>query len=490
MRTRLLFFAWITAFLLVPFLLISGARAQEIQRPTFDAKDLEALCRTDWFGLYLQGKKIGYFRTAREQVGSEVRETSTFVMKLASFGKKTEVLNKQTMVFEGKAPYRFLQGEMVQRNDPTPPQKTVLTRNDKGFEVIYTTGGETIKKQIADPDYTLADSLAPDLWIRRGPKDGAMAVARTLDLTDQKIYKLTSKVLGSKTSLVGGIKVRYFEVENESSKEMLKFLTRHDDQGRTLSSNIAIFELRLESEEDAKNTEYSQDLFVLGMVKADKALGSTRKVTELVLRIDKDGDVFEDGPRQRVEAGPKGSKIVKLGKSHGVSAKASAKEIEDALSETNAYCISHPKVKAMAAQAVGDAKTPEEKVKRIVDFVHDFVKPTLSAAIPSIHDLMEKKTGDCKSYALLVTNLARASGVPAREVAGLLYVGDDQKAFGGHAWNEVVLNGVWVPIDATMRQTEVDATHISFGTEFKAAKNLLNSLGKLSFKVVEVKSAP
>src|SRR5262249_48216073 len=154
-----------------------------------------------------------------------------------------------------------------------------------------------------------------------------------------------------------------------------------------------------------------------------------------------------------------------LGKKYGKAAKATAKEIEDALSETNAYCISHPKVKEMAAKAVGDAKTPEEKVRRIVDFVHDFVKPTLSAAIPSIHDLLEKKTGDCKSYALLVTNLARASGVPAREVAGLLYVGDDQKAFGGHAWNEVVLNGVWVPIDATMRQTEVDATHISFGTE-------------------------
>ncbi len=74
-------------------------------------------------------------------------------------------------------------------------------------------------------------------------------------------------------------------------------------------------------------------------------------------------------------------------------------------------------------------------------------------------------------------------------MSGLLYVGDDYKAFGGHAWNEVVLGGVWVPVDASMGETEVNATHVSFGTEHRATKNLLNSLGQLSFRLVETKSA-
>ena len=102
---------------------------------------------------------------------------------------------------------------------------------------------------------------------------------------------------------------------------------------------------------------------------------------------------------------------------------------------------------------------------------------------------MENKKGDCKSYALMFNTLARAAGVPAREVSGLLYVGDDFKAFGGHAWNEVVLGGVWVPVDASMGETEIDAAHLCFGTEHHATKNLLNTLGKLSFRVVEVKTA-
>jgi protein-glutamine gamma-glutamyltransferase len=465
--------------------------SQETQRPALQTKDIEALLRTDWFGIYLQGKKIGYFRSDYDRNGDFFRESANFHMKLASFGQKSEMIIKETASFENKPPYRLMRAEMDQRNDPTPPENFLLVRKDKGFDFTYRTGKETTKKQIADLDYTLADSLAADLWIRSGPKVGDKATFKQLDVKEAKLETQTCTVLSIKNSLVGGVNVRYYEVENENSKDHLKFLTRHDDQGRTLSSVIAIFEMRLETEEQAKNTEYSQDLFVLGMVKSDRALGQTKNVRELVLRIDgKEGEIFEDGPRQSVAPGPDGSRLLKLGKKYGKESKPTEKEIADSLQETNAYNISHPKVKALAAQAVGDAKTPEEKVKRILDFVNKFIQPSLRASMPTIHDLMDKKEGDCKSYALLVVNLARANGIPAREVSGLLYVGDDQKAFGGHAWNEVVLGGVWVPVDATLRETEVDATHVCFGTESKAAKNLLNTLGKLKFKVVEVKTAP
>ena len=468
---------------------VPAARSEEIQRPALDAKDIEPLLRTEWFGLYLKDKKIGYVRSTCEQVGDQVLVLQTFNMKLASFGQKAEYAVSQVLTFENKAPYRMVRAEKDERNEPAPPKKTLLLRKGQGFEYSYRTGQEVSRKQIADVDYTLADALASDLWVRRGPKQGDKAVFKQFDVTDGKTHALKCKILGTKSSLVAGVKVRYFEVEIVSSKEQLTYLTRLDDQGRTLSSVIAIFEIRAETEEQAKNTEYSQDLFVLGMVKSDRPLGLTKSVRELVLEVPgKEGEIFEDGPRQSVAPGPNGSRLLKLGKKYGKATPATREEIADSLEETNSYCISHPKVKALAEQAVGSAKTPEEKVRRIVRFVNGFIRPQLSATMPTIHDLMENKHGDCKSYALMVTNLARAAGVPAREVSGLLYIGDDQKAFGGHAWNEVVLNGVWVPVDASLRETEVDATHVSFGTEHKAAKNLLTTMGKLSFKVVEVQN--
>jgi len=59
--------------------------------------------------------------------------------------------------------------------------------------------------------------------------------------------------------------------------------------------------------------------------------------------------------------------------------------------------------------------------------------------------------------------VARAVGVPVREVAGLAYMGDDVMAFGGHVWNEVVLDGVWVPVDAQWLDVPMREVHLRRG---------------------------
>ena len=39
----------------------------------------------------------------------------------------------------------------------------------------------------------------------------------------------------------------------------------------------------------------------------------------------------------------------------------------------------------------------------------------------TVADIMEKKSGDCTEHALLFVTLARALGIPAREVSGIYY---------------------------------------------------------------------
>jgi transglutaminase-like putative cysteine protease len=53
--------------------------------------------------------------------------------------------------------------------------------------------------------------------------------------------------------------------------------------------------------------------------------------------------------------------------------------------------------------------------------------------------------------------------VPSREVAGLGYMGDDVLAYGGHVWNEVVLDGVWVPVDAQTLHVPMREPHLRGG---------------------------
>jgi protein-glutamine gamma-glutamyltransferase len=478
---------FLALWLIVLFDAASPALAQAPTRPDVQASDITPM--SDWYGLYLQGKKIGYFHIVRDKKEDVVRESFSLVMRLVSFGKKVEMTMEQTLRFDAKPPHALLGGEFTQ-SDGMTRQKISLARKGDGYELTHEAGGQKQTKQHGPIDYTLADSMAAELWIRRGPKVGDEMAHRDFDLQELKLDIQRSKVKAIKTSLAGGVKVRYYEIESESDRQMIQILSRNDDQGRMLSGQFAIFEMRLEPEEEAKNAAYSQDLFVQGMVKIDRPLGNTADVTELVVEVKGIQDkTFENGPRQRVAPGDEpGTAIIKLGKKHGVEAKATEEEIKENLQETLSYPISHPRIKKLAEQAVGDAQTPRDKVKRIVSFVKDYIRPHLSASLPNIHDLCDKKKGDCKSYALLFNTLARAAGIPAREVSGLLYIGDDQKSFGGHAWNEVVLDGVWVPIDASMRQTEVDATHVSFGSQDRAAKNLINTLGKLSFRLIEVQT--
>ena len=61
---------------------------------------------------------------------------------------------------------------------------------------------------------------------------------------------------------------------------------------------------------------------------------------------------------------------------------------------------------------------------------------------------------------MLFATMARAAGIPAREVSGFIYMGDETKAFGAHAWNEIVLDGNWVPVAATWDEFEINPPHI------------------------------
>ena len=91
-------------------------------------------------------------------------------------------------------------------------------------------------------------------------------------------------------------------------------------------------------------------------------------------------------------------------------------------------------------------------------------------------EVIRSRRGDCTEHADLLTTLCRAARIPCRNVAGLMYVADAVPAFAGHAWNEVVLDGVWTPVDATWNQTRVDATHLRYplvASESMRARSLL-----------------
>ena len=144
------------------------------------------------------------------------------------------------------------------------------------------------------------------------------------------------------------------------------------------------------------------------------------------------------------------------------------------------------------ALPIANATCSMNGMVRLVRFVYGYITPSLDPAPPRLLDLIERKSGDCKAYAMLVIALARAAGVPAREISGLLYLGDGDQAFGGHAWAEVVIDGVWVPVDASIPITQLGGGHIRFGDGEAglSAFSALMAAGGMSVRVVDIEAMP
>lgn len=479
-------------FVLATLLLARSPACADDPQPTrlkLGPADIKESLTTTWYGVYFQDRKIGFDTVTRVLVGkgddARLIERTRTGIKMTSFNQKAEMNTTHAYEFEARPPYRLRRAESTESDGKTTRQIRLTTVPD-GMEVTVTTNGQTRTRRIPALDYTLEDSLAADVWLKRGRKPGDRITVRELDLEDLKIQLTTSTLQATKRLRFLGVTAVYHKIESVMHKLGIQSVTLHDVRGRLLSGTLAsVFALRRESEAEAKRTEYSADIFALGMVKIDKDVGPQSKLAGLVLHVPgKDGAFLRSASRQKVVVNADGSVTCKLGKLHAEPVKATAEDLKEFASETVAYPINLPRVKELARQAVGDAKTGAAKVKRLVKFVHDFVRPSLATTVPRLEDLLERKAGDCKSYALLFAVLARAAGLPARELSGVVYMGDGIKAFGGHAWNEVVIDGYWVPVDASMNETEVDPTHVSFGHGHDAIGNLASSLGRLSFRLV------
>src|SRR6266581_1717075 len=111
---------------------------------------------------------------------------------------------------------------------------------------------------------------------------------------------------------------------------------------------------------------------------------------------------------------------------------------------------------ATARSIVGSGRDATAAARALVAWVNEHLEQAPSVTIPSAREVLAARRGDCNEHAVLLAALARAAGIPARVVAGAMYLNG---AFYYHAWTELWL-GTWVSADAVFRQLPTDATHV------------------------------
>ncbi|MFQ5904744.1 MAG: transglutaminase-like domain-containing protein, partial [Candidatus Binatia bacterium] len=118
----------------------------------------------------------------------------------------------------------------------------------------------------------------------------------------------------------------------------------------------------------------------------------------------------------------------------------------------------HPQIRALVQRVLEGETDALKAVTRMREWVYNGLAKEPTVSIPNALEVLQTKKGDCNEHTVLFNAMARAVGIPAKTVVGVVYL---RGAFYYHAWSEVWL-GQWVSLDSVLNQFPADVTHVKF----------------------------
>ncbi len=134
------------------------------------------------------------------------------------------------------------------------------------------------------------------------------------------------------------------------------------------------------------------------------------------------------------------------------------------------------RIEAQARQLIGRERIAGRAAEKLLAWTGS-LRRSSTPRVPSAVRALEARAGDCNELTVLFVALARAAGLPARPVAGLLL---RDGRFYYHAWAEVYL-GDWIAVDPMLGKI-ADATRVRLTTGLARHVDLLRLIGNLTLE--------
>ena len=116
-------------------------------------------------------------------------------------------------------------------------------------------------------------------------------------------------------------------------------------------------------------------------------------------------------------------------------------------------------IRRLASQ-VGLVDGQEALAKQLTREVYRWItRKDFSTVLATATEVARTRSGDCTEHAVLLAAVARARGLPARVVVGLVYV-PSLGGFAYHMWNQIWCDEAWRFFDATRSDVKCGAGHI------------------------------
>jgi hypothetical protein len=263
-----------------------------------------------------------------------------------------------------------------------------------------------------------------------------------------------------------------------------------DGKGQTLREDAAMgYSMLAMTKEEAQKLDVGDvpDMVAMAAIPLRQPLDESHPLRIVTVRVEGvPGSSFASEPPLQVVEGPLVTVSIPFTSELPTLPVAGDHDIE----ATATLPSTHAEIVGRAREVVGDAPDRLTAVRRIYDFVHDYVKKVPTLGIPNGLDVLREGRGDCNEHTALFVSLARAMGIPSRIAAGLVYSSrtGDGPGFYYHAWPEVELGGPtgWVPLDPTLGQFPADATHFKIvNGDLDKQIEIMGLIGRTRLEVME-----
>ena len=234
------------------------------------------------------------------------------------------------------------------------------------------------------------------------------------------------------------------------------------------------------------------DIISLSSVKLEGALSAARtrrKLTLQILGVEPERVRHEPPLQSRVEDRVT-IQVPTLEGLEPVPRQADPETFAETLGSTPFLPVGHREIREAAQDLVGSFEDRLLAVRKLNNWVFESLAKTPVMGVPNALEVLRIRQGDCNEHTSLFVALARAAGIPARIVAGVVF--SDRIAGTGafyyHAWPEVYLGeqAGWVAVDPTFGQVPADATHVKLVEgDLDRQIEIMGVMGRLGFKLVE-----
>ncbi len=450
--------------------------------------DIEALMGENWYGLYMNGQKAGYSlnKVSRDEKRRvHVVEDARFMVNMAGVKQDMHIFSDRVYGEDG-ALIEII-SEVVD-----PAQKSRFHAVVSGEELLLTSlvGANTTETRLPKPAESLLDAVRNAHWARQKPQVGDAINFSVFEPLYQQDVTGMSRIIDAEERVFNGVATKVFKIRTAIDLMAIDTVSYVTETGVTLEEQVAgSITMRLEPKEVAKDVTYSNDVIIsnAAMVAGPIDNPRARQSLRLALRGPLNENLLINDERQRMT--PKEdhvdfqSRLLDLEAVPAAQLPVTDGELLRYVKPTQFIQSDHPKLVEKAREIVGEEKDSLIIARKLCSWVYSHMTNLYSAQLSNALEALDSLEGDCTEHSVLFVGLARAAGLPAREVAGLIYI-NKEPGFYFHQWATVWV-GRWVDMDPTFNQPSADTTHIKLveGDLIRQAR-IIPVIGNLKIEVL------